>query len=167
MSDRHRTLMLLRHGKAEDPGEIADHDRALTARGIREAGMTGSWMRTHVPAVDVVLCSTATRTRQTLEHTGIEATTRYTEHLYDTTVGTVIAEINAVATGAGTVLVVGHEPTMSQLATGLAGEGTDDAVAGQISTKFPTSAVAVLRVACPWDQLQPGAAALVDLHVPR
>lgn len=168
MSDQHRTLVLLRHGKAEDPGEMADHDRALTARGIRQAGLAGDWLRTAVPSIGLVLCSTATRTRQTLAHTGINAPTRYVERLYDATVGAVIAELNTVADDTATVLVVGHEPTMSALATELAAaDTTSDAVAEQISAKFPTSAMAVLHVASPWQALELDGAALVDLYVPR
>ncbi len=68
-----RTLVLLRHAKSDYPGGVADHDRPLAPRGIREAGLAGDWLRAELPAIDAVLCSTATRTRQTLERTGIEA----------------------------------------------------------------------------------------------
>jgi phosphohistidine phosphatase len=57
---------------------------------------------------------------------------------------------------------------MSQVALGLASaENSNDTAAQQISTKFPTSAIAVLRTAEPWERLEPGGAALVALHVPR
>jgi phosphohistidine phosphatase len=66
------------------------------------------------------------------------------------------------------LLVVGHEPTISSVTLGLAGaEGTETAAAEAISAKFPTSAIAVLRVHGHWKDLQPGGAALVDFHVPR
>jgi len=66
------------------------------------------------------------------------------------------------------LLVIGHEPTMSQLALGLASEADSDADATEdVATKFPTSAIAVLRTDEPWDRLTLGRAALVGFHVPR
>jgi phosphohistidine phosphatase len=115
-----------------------------------------------------VLCSTATRSRQTLANTGIEAPVQYRERLYDATPGTIIDEINEVADTVDTLLVVGHEPTMSYLAIGLAGtEDTDEAALQRISEKFPTSAIAVLRVNGDWKDLQLEQAALIGFHVPR
>ncbi|OBJ02079.1 hypothetical protein A5660_22315 [Mycobacterium alsense] len=163
-----RTLLLMRHAKSDYPDGVVDHDRPLAPRGIREAGLAGDWLRAHAPAVDAVLCSTATRARQTLGNTGIDAPVRFSERLYGATPGSVIAEINATADDVATLLVIGHEPTMSGLALVLAGDnGTDPAAAERISTKFPTSAIAVLTVPGAWDGLQPGRAALTGLEIPR
>ena len=68
-----RTLVLMRHAKSDYPDGVTDHDRPLAARGDREAGLAGDWLRETAPTIDAVLCSTATRTRQTLERTGIVA----------------------------------------------------------------------------------------------
>jgi phosphohistidine phosphatase len=115
-----------------------------------------------------VLCSTATRTRETLARTGIDAPVRYVERLYDATAGTVIDEINGVSDDVSVLLVVGHEPTMTELALGLANRETTNADAAvRISTKFPTSAMAVLRVNGSWTDLELGSAQLADFHVPR
>lgn len=168
MSDQDHILVLMRHAKSAWPPEVADHDRPLAPRGIREAGLAGDWLRANLPAIDGVLCSTATRARQTLERTGIDAPVRYAERLYDTTPGTVIDEIGCTADEIGTLLVIGHEPVIAQVVIGLAGaDGTDTAIAEQVSTKFPTSGIAVLRVSCPWAHLGLGGAALVGFHVPR
>ncbi|HXO47768.1 MAG TPA: histidine phosphatase family protein, partial [Mycobacterium sp.] len=88
MSDNDRTLVLLRHAKSAYPDGAADHERPLAPRGQREAGLAGDWLRTHLPTIDAVLCSTATRTRETLARTGIDAPIRYVERLYDATAGT-------------------------------------------------------------------------------
>jgi phosphohistidine phosphatase len=168
VTDRYRTLLLLRHAKSAWPEGVADHERPLAPRGEREAKLAGDWLRAHAPAVDAVLCSTATRTRQTLARTRIDAPVNYVDRLYDSTPGTVIEEINGVGPDVETLLVIGHEPTMSSLALGLATEdGSNTTAAERISTKFPTSAIAVLRTAEPWDQLTIDGAALVDFHVPR
>jgi phosphohistidine phosphatase len=163
-----RTLLLMRHAKSDYPSGVADHQRPLAARGQREAGLAGGWLRAHAPAVDAVLCSTATRTRETLVRTGIDAPVTYSDRLYDATPGTVIGEINTVNPGVQTLLVIGHEPAMSSVALGLAtAEGSNTSAAEHISTKFPTSAIAVLRTAEPWEALTLSSAALVTFHVPR
>lgn len=163
----HRTLILLRHAKSDYPPGAADHERPLASRGIREAGLAGDWLRAHAPAVDAVLCSTATRTRETYARTALTAPVRYVDDLYDATPGTVIATINTVADDVDTLLVIGHEPAMSSVALGLAGPGTDATVAQRISEKYPTSGIAVLQVAGSWADLELGSAALVGFHVPR
>ena len=168
MTDRYRTLLLLRHAKSDYPPGVGDHERPLAPRGEREARLAGDWLRAHAPAVDAVLCSTATRTRETLARTRIDAPVNYVDRLYDATPGAVIEEINRVDPDVETLLVIGHEPTMSSLALGLAtADGSNSTAAERISTKFPTSAIAVLRTAEAWDQLTLNGATLVGFHVPR
>ncbi len=158
----------MRHAKSDYPPGVADHDRPLAPRGIRQAGLAGDWLRASAPAIDGVLCSTATRTRQTLVNARIDAPVRYSDRLYATTPGTMIDEINTVDDSVGTLLVIGHEPTISALALGLGGAGdTNIGAAERISAKFPTSAIAVLDVPCGWKQLELGVATLLDFEVPR
>jgi phosphohistidine phosphatase len=172
VTDRYRTLLLLRHAKSDHPPGVADHERPLAPRGVREAGLAGDWLRAHAPAVDAVLCSTATRTRETLARTRIDAPVEFVDRLYDATPDAVIEEINVVDSrfehDVQTLLVIGHEPAMSHVALGLATtDGSNPTAAESISTKFPTSAIAVLRTGEPWDQLALSGAALVTFHVPR
>lgn len=175
MTAQQRTLILLRHAKSDYPDGVADHARPLAPRGEREAGLAGDWLRTAAalaPPVQAVLCSSATRTRQTLARTGVEAPARFEDRLYGATPGAVIAEINAAATefdfDVRTLLVVGHEPAMSQVALGLSGaDGTNITAAERISVKYPTSAMAVLRINGGWDTVELGSAALTTFYVPR
>ena len=156
----------MRHAKSDYPDGVADHDRPLAPRGKREAALAGDWMRANPPAVDAVLCSTATRTRETLAHTGIDAPVRYADRLYDATPGTVIGEINGVGDDVTVLLLVAHEPTMTQLALGLTrAENANTDAAERISAKFPTSAIAVLRFACGWKAVELGSAELDGFHV--
>jgi phosphohistidine phosphatase len=168
VSQQDRILVLLRHAKSAYPEGVPDHDRPLAPRGQREAGLAGDWLRANLPPIGAVLCSTATRARETLVHTGIDASVRYSDRLYDAVAGTVIDEITHVDDDADVLLVVAHEPTMTEVALGLAGaSNSNTAAAERISTKFPTSAMAVLRLTRSWKDLELGSAELVDFHVPR
>jgi len=163
-----RTLLLMRHAKSDYPAGVVDHERPLAPRGIREARLAGEWLRSIVPPIDAVLCSTATRTRETLSRTGLDAPVTFADRLYDAVPGTVIDEINGVDDDVATLLVIGHEPAMSNVTLGLAGtSGSSQAAAERVSTKFPTSAIAVLRTDNSWRDLTLGVAALITFHVPR
>ena len=162
-----RTLVLMRHAKSDYPEGVADHERPLAPRGIREAGLAGDWLRANAPQIDAVLCSSATRTRQTLARPGIDAPASFLDRLYGASPGEVIDEITKVGDDVGTLLVVGHEPTTSHLALGLAGPGSDRVAAEQIAAKYPTSAIVVLQVPGPWAGLELSGAELTTFHVPR
>ena len=159
-----RTLVLMRHAKSDYPDGVGDHQRPLASRGIREAALAGDWLRENLPAIDTVLCSSALRTRQTLDRTGISAPVSYSDALYGASPGTMVGEINDRI---DSLLVVGHEPTVSEVALGLAGQGSDPGALGAIALKFPTSGIAVLQVPGPWAGLELGGAELRSFHVPR
>ncbi|ORB29385.1 SixA phosphatase family protein [Mycolicibacterium parafortuitum] len=172
MSEPHRTLLLLRHAKSDYPDGVVDHDRPLSSRGIREGALAGEWIRATFGGVDAVLCSTATRTRQTLERTGITAPVQFVDRLYDATAGILIEEINGVQARfddeVSTLLVIGHEPVMSSVALGLADEeSSNSAAAAQISQKYPTSSIAALRSSAPWDRWALRGAELTEFHTAR
>ena len=88
-----RTLVLMRHGKSGYPDGVPDHDRPLAERGEREAALGGQWIISDVGTVDAILCSTATRTRETLVATGIEAPVTFEERIYGASPDEIIDEI--------------------------------------------------------------------------
>jgi phosphohistidine phosphatase len=97
---------------------------------------------------------------------------QYVDRLYDATPGIVIEEINGVSSHfddeVSTLLVIGHEPAMSSLTLSLADEESSNTpVAQELSLKFPTSSVAVLRVTSPWEKLALRGARLMDFHTAR
>ncbi|AOW93157.1 hypothetical protein BFN03_12225 [Rhodococcus sp. WMMA185] len=161
-----RTLILMRHGKAGYSESATDHERPLTTRGRREAGLAGEWLRSNQPTIDAVLCSSARRTRETLEATRIDAPTRVVDGLYGAYPGRVLEEIAQIEPAVRTLLVVGHAPGMPLTALDLA-DDLDTGAARLIREKFPTSALAVLTVPCEWDELTSRAALLTTLHIPR
>lgn len=118
-----RMLVLVRHAKAESGGEGSDHDRRLTRRGEVAARDAGRWLAGHAPAPDAVWCSSATRALQTWEAMApaLQAPAPVVQRdLYLAAPRDVVAKVTT--TDLSTVVVVGHNPTMEQVLTELAGE---------------------------------------------
>jgi phosphohistidine phosphatase len=158
------TLILMRHGKSGYPAGIADHERPLADRGAREAGLAGDWLRAHHPDIDAVLCSTSTRTRQTLAATGVEVQTAFEPSVYDASPETLLELLRLTDDAVRKLLVVGHFPGMPALAWELAADRRSP-TAVELSRRFPTSALAVLHFDTGWSAL--ATADLVAFHVPR
>lgn len=162
-----RTLVLLRHGKSAYPVGVPDHDRPLADRGRRQAAFAGEHIRAVVERFDLVLCSSSTRTRQTLDASGITAEkVKYRDEIYAAEPEEILDLIRTVRDGVTSVLVVGHFPGLPELAEDLAGPGSDPESIRQLGEKFPTSAFAVVTASGSWSGL-PGGARLVDVTVPR
>lgn len=153
----------MRHGKSGYPDGVGDHERPLAERGRREAALAGRWIADAGYTVDAVLCSTATRTQQTLERTGITAPVTYVDDIYGGHPDAILESIRLHAPAdADTLLVVGHEPGMPATALTLDPDGHID--------RFPTSAYGVVETETPWDRLglaPDPTARLVTVAVPR
>lgn len=162
-----RRLVLLRHAKSDYPGGVLDHDRPLSARGRREGALAGDRLRELPTPVDEVLCSTALRTRQTLERTGIEAPTRFSSAIYEAAPDDILDDIRQTEDTVLTLLVIGHAPGIPSLALDLAGPGSDEVVMQDIGARFPTSALAVLEIPGSWADLTENAAVLLEFDIPR
>ena len=163
-------LLLLRHAKAEQAG-LTDHERPLALRGRRQASAVGAALRTDGLVPDHVLCSSALRTRQTwdlvrgaLGPAGADSVVDVRDELYDAGPQDVLALL-AELTQATTVLVVGHEPTMSTLAVRLAGPTSSPDVVDRVRHGVPTASWTLLETG-PWVELVPGKARLRGLRVP-
>ncbi|MFT3661218.1 MAG: histidine phosphatase family protein [Gordonia sp. (in: high G+C Gram-positive bacteria)] len=141
-----RTLVLMRHGKSGYPAGVWDHDRPLNDRGRLQAALAGEWMANDGLEIDAVICSTAERTRQTLERTEIDAPTVYTEDVYENTPEDILEAIRThTPEDARTLLVVGHFPGLPGTALMLDDDADIDG--------FPTSTYAVLSIGVPWDRV--------------
>lgn len=162
-----RTLILLRHAKSDYPGGVADHDRPLAPRGRREAPLAGAAIIERFPTVSAVLCSGATRTRETLAATGIEAPVTFSEALYEASPDDILAAISGLDSDPEVLLVVGHAPGMPATALRLADAASDADLIDTIQNRFPTSAFAVLIVHGRWADLSDGTATVTELVIPR
>lgn len=161
-----RTLMLLRHAQAEDfcPG-ATDHDRRLTHDGEQQAAELGSDLGTVLARLDLVVCSSAERARQTVRAMHVDAPVAICERLYNAGGGEILVVIRALADDIGHVLVVGHAPALPAVVHDLADSvGSDPEALATINRRFPAGALATMRVSGPWSDLV--AADLVSVRLP-
>ncbi|MGL4744942.1 MAG: SixA phosphatase family protein [Dermatophilaceae bacterium] len=168
---RDRTLLLLRHAKAQQGGYERDHERELTTRGRGDARAAGRWLVDHSIGVDEVLCSTAERTQQTAE--GIwsagcpEAEVHLDRRIYEASPERLLDVIHDAGDDADVVMVVGHAPGIPILTELLAaGAGSADGHRA-LGAGFPTCGLAVLHYAGRWSDLTAGDATLERFHVCR
>ena len=163
-----RRLLLLRHAKAEHP-DLPDIQRPLSLVGRKQSGKVGADLAAEHLVPDLVLCSSSVRTRQTWDlvrsSLGAEPEVRHLDDLYDAGSSALVELVRAVPSHVRTLLVVGHEPTMSQAAVLLAGPDSDPATVDRVRVGVPTASWSLLEVGA-WDTIGAGTAALRRLAVP-
>jgi phosphohistidine phosphatase len=155
-----RTLILLRHAKSVDPDPYpTDLERPLSPRGRRDAVAAGAWLREQGFEPDLVLCSTAVRTRETLEGLALPAVVVVFEHrLYLGPAHDTLDLLRDGAPDVSTLLVIGHNPTLSMLSDLLDPDALPD-------EGLATSGIAVHTVTGAWRDLE--TAALKTHHTAR
>lgn len=139
-----RRLILIRHAKAVEEDIGGDHTRTLAERGVADAKALGAWMAEQGLTPDVALCSTATRTRQTLGLVAPNVPTILSDKLYLASVGEMLAQVQAADDAVETLLLVCHNPGAHGLLAQLVGDYANEADADKLLLKFPTSACAVM-----------------------
>ncbi|MDO8107512.1 histidine phosphatase family protein [Isoptericola sp. b441] len=147
-----RRLVLLRHAKAEPAGGVSDELRPLAVTGRRQCVGVGQRLATSGLVPEQVLVSSAVRTRQTwdLVRQALgdipEPELVVTDELYDAGPRDVMALVRRTDERVATVLVVGHEPTMSVAATLLADPTPPVGDLRELHAGLPTAGFAVLEV---------------------
>ena len=170
MTHSGRKLIIMRHAKAE-PFATSDHDRALTDRGHRDAEEAGEWSRAAGLEPDHAVVSSAARTLGTWASfaagAALDLEPVVDRSLYAAGTDGALEIIGSAPAAAITLLLIGHNPTMAYLVHLLDDGGADPELFAQVSAGFPTSALAVLDVPCPWSDLEVGAARISGFHVGR
>ncbi len=151
-------LALMRHAKSDwDDAALADHERPLAPRGLRDAPRMALWLAQQGFSPDRILCSTALRARQTCEilRENLPSPSRplLLEGLYEfARMAPLRAAIANHGGDAQALLVIGHNAAIHELALHLAARGPREDMA-DLSRKFPTAAVALLAFdATGWPQ---------------
>jgi phosphohistidine phosphatase len=156
-----RTLLLLRHAKSDWSTDRPDERRRLSERGRRDAPAAGLWLRDNAPAIDLVVCSTAARARQTwtLAAAALEPAPAVLvdDRLYDATATGLLTVVRALPAAADTALLVAHNPGLSDLVGLLTGE----------PRALKTASIAVLAWPGGWPDAAPRGAAGTAFATPR
>ena len=158
-----RQLVLIRHAKAGQ-GAV-DRERPLAERGIAEAPAVGRWLAGQRIAPDRVVVSPARRARQTWElaaaQLGPTPAPVTDDRVYRNTVQDLLDVVHETPPEVATLVVVGHNPGIQELAISL----DDGSGHGDVRTKYPTSGVAVFDLPGPWAAVT--SATLTDFAIPR
>lgn len=167
--DRARRLFVLRHARADaarEPG--GDHARPLSQDGVTSLTTLRRFLVGRAADVGIVWCSSATRTRQTLDgiRDGLGAVTVHIEdELYGADAATWLQRCRSAPATARGVLLVGHNPGMARLLHEVTASGEPAALAALRRGVAP-GALAELRVHGGWSALGPRSAHLVELVTP-
>jgi phosphohistidine phosphatase len=166
-----KTLYLLRHAKAV-PGDAEGDDRArpLAERGDRASRAVGQWLADRRATPALVLCSSTVRTRQTLALVLPALTPApqvlYEDGLYLADARVLLARLREVGAGTASLLLVGHNPGIQELAALLA-EPTTGRLARRLAEGMPTGALVAFEVPGNWSALDRHRARLVDIVTPK
>ncbi|MFG3527620.1 SixA phosphatase family protein [Streptomyces sp. NPDC047917] len=168
--DTPRRIVLLRHAKAEW-SQDSDHERPLAERGRKDAPVAGRKLVDSGIALDLALCSTAARTRETWKLAVHEMPQRprtvYEDRLYEASLGELIALINETPDDVHNLLVIGHNPGMHAVADALAESSEGDALSRMTRGGFPTAAFAVVEFTGSWKGVEHGVGKLVEYWTPN
>ena len=156
-------LWVLRHAKSswEHPA-LADHDRPLAPRGKKAGRRIARWAEANDVRPDLVICSSAVRAQATLDlvRPGLgNPEERVDRGLYDASVKDVLELVAGEDDALAEILLIGHNPTLHELAAILAPPGPD---------AFPTGAFAGLQLEIgSWREIRPACGRIEEFVVPR
>jgi phosphohistidine phosphatase len=158
-------LHLLRHAKSSRDDGVDDRERRLSRRGRDDACAVGGTLPQALGPLDLVLCSSALRTRETAELVLAEFAPHpkilFEDTLYLAGAAALLTRLTALDENSGAVLVIGHNPGLHEFALALAArEG--GAYRALAQGKFPTTVRASFAVEGPWSQLGKGRHRLTD-----
>ncbi len=160
-----KTLLILRHAKAEQNATHGDRARTLTKRGRRDAAAVGAHVADTLGRPDAIVSSDAARARETADAVasavGFGDAVTIEPDIYDADVATLVAVVRALPDAADSIVLVGHNPGFEELTAALAGVDEDE-------VRLPTAGLA--RLECDlarWNDLRPGSCRLRDITAPR
>ena len=167
-------LHLLRHAKSSAKEDLEDHERPLSRRGRKAARRIGRNLSASVAAIDLVLCSSARRTRETLDLVLDEFSsgprtlprTSIEDELYLASREKLAGRLGRLDARNVNVLLIGHNPGLHELAIALADENSA-AFRALASGKFPTAAYVSFRVPADWSVLSSSRHELIGYVTPE
>jgi phosphohistidine phosphatase len=170
-SENQKVLLLLRHAKSAWDRDVDDRERQLSGRGKRDAVAVGQLLAARDLVPDVVVCSTAARTRETWDRAvkgGARAPEiRYLDQIYAARVTELVRVVRGLPETARTALMVGHAPGVPDLVEFLAARAAGSPAWARMDRKFPTAGLAILTFHGTWAEAGQSRAELTGFEVPR
>jgi phosphohistidine phosphatase len=166
------TLSLLRHAKSSwSDARLRDFERPLNDRGESAAPRMAAFVARRGLVPDLVLCSPAVRTRQTLDlmlpHFERAPAVAYEDTLYLASSATLLKLVRAADAKVRHTMVVGHDPGLHTLALELATSGREEDLQA-LAEKLPTAGLAVIVLhAGAWSEVQRGDGRLKLFMTPK
>lgn len=163
--------MLLRHAQALPANGGADFDRALSPKGLEDARALGTVMSRRDLIPEYILCSSAKRTQQTCK----EALLNFGEHkihsvftkaIYHASRGELFHMIQSLEGEPESLMVVGHNPVIYELAAMMAAHG-NDATLARLGNGYPPASLSIFEIRIDrWAELDPDKSSLVEFMEP-
>lgn len=165
-----KTLILMRHAKAEPPRGKDDFQRALAERGRLAAPLAGAFLKTSELVAANVLVSSAVRTRETYALAAAAAglpPAAFENDLYLASSAGILGFVRRTPARAQSLMVIGHNPGLAELTLRLSDRAESDRAAlEKAARKFPTASIAVFKVLTPWSEVGEGDCALKQFVTP-
>ena len=159
----------MRHAQSDRPtGPSNDFERTLTDRGNKDASRIGGWIQEHDWMPDQIICSPAKRAKQTVDHLcqqiGIDSRiVEYDKRIYEADQSYLLNMLKETNSLTGRLLLVGHNPSFSDLLNFLCPDTTHPTV----DRSMPSAALAVIALKAPWSALDQGSGELISLIRPH
>lgn len=136
-----QTLYLLRHAKSSwKDDSLSDFERPLKGRGRDAAKLVGKRLGSEIPSPELIVCSPAARTRQTLEivlkHSGLHVDQRFDERIYEASLHDLLRVVAEIPDSVAVAMLIGHNPGFEELLAYLTGQ----------SRRMPTAALARIKL---------------------
>src|SRR4051794_20099596 len=165
-----RTLLAVRHAKSSWEFDVEDHDRPLSGRGRRDADALGQLLVQRSLRPDLVLCSTAARTRETWDRAQAAGASagevRLVRAIYNAWVPELVRLVRGTPEEVSTLLILGHAPGIPDLVEHICVRA-DSPDWSQLDQKYPTSGLAVITVPSPWREVGNSSGKLISFAIPR
>ena len=150
---------------------MPDKDRPLAERGHADAPLMGAWIRAHDLVPDLVVCSTARRTRETwagvAAELGRDVPVTFDAAIYEATTARILSVIRRTPGTPRRLMLIGHNPGFEDLSADLARD-TDPEAATRIARKYSTCGLAVLDIPVDaWAKVTPRTARLTHFMAPQ
>ncbi|MEQ8334143.1 histidine phosphatase family protein [Nisaea sp.] len=167
-----KTLLLLRHAKSSWSAPAHnDFERPLNPRGERAATIVGMMMKQEGIVPDLILCSSARRTLQTMDlirpYLPRACPVEKSSTIYEAGIEQIFAALAEVPDNIKMLLVIGHNPGLERLAVSLCGEAVGEDMV-RLREKFPTGALAFIELKIDdWKKIAPGTGQLQRFVTPK